>query len=125
MAALARGPFDAPRAGGTAGLPPLALRSPAGELSSFPRTFAWIPAPDADLYEITVVSAADGRALFRQRGDTAHLELTFDPGAEPPPGAYVWEVRAYRRGVPCARGTMRFEVRPTPAAPASPATRAP
>ena len=118
MVWLARGPFDAPPAhGGVVSLLPLELRAPVGTLTAFPRSFSWGESPGTDLYEISVANEADRRTLFRQRGDVAGLQLTFDPGAEPPPGAYVWEVTAYRRGVPLARGVARFVVGPEAALP--------
>lgn len=107
---LAAGPFDPPAGGQGVSLPPLALVEPSGAVPSFPRRFTWRPLAGADTYEITVVDAREGNALFRQRGSTAQLELQFDPGAEPASGAYAWEVLAYARGRPVARGEGRFTV---------------
>ena len=102
-------------------LPVIQLHEPQGEHPAFPVHFEWQPVRGADLYEITV--AADGAAegaevLFRQRGNTTVLELDWDPESEPPPGAYVWEVIATRKGFPVAMGGGRFVVGPRAAEPA-------
>lgn len=118
MVWLARGPFDAPAARVEAvPLSALELIAPSGTLATFPRSFSWSESPNVDVYEITVANAEERRTLFRQRGNVPGLQLTIDAGSEPPPGEYVWEVLAFRRGVPCARGVGRFVVRPPAGSP--------
>jgi hypothetical protein len=119
MLFLASNPFDPPAdgAGGAAALPPVSLLVPRGELAGFPGEFRWKPVRGADRYEITVHRMpADGAGgepelLFRQRGETAFLEVDWDPGSAPPPGRYVWQVVAERRGFPVAAGAGEFAVR--------------
>jgi hypothetical protein len=115
---LAGGPFDGPPPGEGRSVEALELLAPRGEVAAFPRRFEWRPLPAAALYEITVVNEETGAAIFRQRGPTARLDLDVEPGSEPPPGAYVWEVIAIRDGQPLARGGGRFRVaEPAPPGP--------
>lgn len=86
-----------------------ALVEPTGDVDSFPGRFLWTPVDGADLYEITV-GRVGGEALFRQRGTTTVLDLEFDEGAAPPPGRYVWEVRAFRLGKLLGAAQATFEV---------------
>jgi hypothetical protein len=104
MVWLAGGPLEPP---GTAA----ALLEPAGRVERFPRRFAWTPVPRAEVYEITVARVG-GEPLFRQRGTGTVLDLEVDPGAEPPPGAYEWEVVAYGRPGEIARARAGFVVVP-------------
>ncbi|MFN8179871.1 MAG: hypothetical protein U0167_18210 [bacterium] len=115
MVWLAHGPFDAPAA---ERVPLIEMRvvQPSGVVSAFPRRFAWRACPGAELYEITVANETERRTLFRQRGPVPGLDLTIAPGAEPPPGRYVWEVLALRHGLPLGRGVGNFVVRPDSAA---------
>lgn len=108
-------------------LPAIPLEEPRGEYPSFPVRFEWREVRGADLYEITVARPEAEEVLFRQRGNTTLLELDWDAGSEPPPGEYVWEVIATRKGFPVAMGAGTFVVRgaepgagpPEPAAPNS------
>ncbi|HMB71607.1 MAG TPA: hypothetical protein VKU85_20015 [bacterium] len=86
-----------------------ALLEPTGRLEKFPRRFAWTEVPTADGYEITVTRVG-GEALFRQRGTGTVLELEIDEEAEPPAGAYEWEVVAYGRPGVVARARGAFSV---------------
>jgi len=95
------------------GIGQVRLTEPAARVEAFPRRFAWEPVPGADAYEITVGSP-EGRPLFRQRGTSCVLDLVFEPGAEPAPGDYLWEVRALRRGRVIARGLGSFRVAAEP-----------
>jgi len=93
-------------------LPAIPLHEPRGELPSFPVRFEWREVRGADLYEITVARPEAEEVLFRQRGNTTLLELEWDAASEPPPGEYVWEVIATRKGFPVALGAGEFRVRP-------------
>lgn len=113
---LARGPFDDIReAGGRSdGFAVMTLREPVGTQVAFPRRFAWDPVDGATLYEISVGKAEAGELLFRQRGTVPGLDLTIDPQSMPPPGAYAWEVEAFRGSTRLAKGNARFDVLPPP-----------
>lgn len=89
------------------------LLEPSGVVQGFPRRFAWTPVPEASFYEITVTPAG-GEPLFRQRGSGTVLELAIDAGAEPPPGAYTWEVVVYGAGGEMARAQAGFVVTSAP-----------
>jgi hypothetical protein len=89
----------------------LVLLVPWGDVRAFPRRFEWSEATGASLYEVSVAPAVEGAdPLFRQRGPSSVLDLSFDNGAEPPPGRYVWEVLALREGRTIARGAGSFRV---------------
>jgi len=107
---LARAPFAAPASGGE-----LTLLVPRGELREFPRRFAWSEVDGATGYEVFVAPTAEGAApLFRQRGAFPVLDLEFEADAEPPPGDYVWEVRALREGRTLASASASFSVGSSP-----------
>jgi hypothetical protein len=110
---LAGGPLTLPESfSGPDPIPAFALLAPSGELPAFPREFRWLPVPGADVYEVTVIPANGGAPLFRQRGPTTIVEVEVEPGLEPPPGSYVWEVVALRSGEEIARGARSFDVAP-------------
>ena len=89
----------------------LVLLAPRGETPAFPRRFEWSEVPGTSLYEISVTPEGPGAdPLFRQRGPSARVDLSFDAGAEPAPGAYVWEVRALQEGRTIARASGSFRV---------------
>jgi hypothetical protein len=90
-----------------------ALLEPNGRVERFPRRFAWTAVPRAEVYEITVARVG-GEPLFRQRGTGTTLEIEIDPEAEPPPGAYAWEVVAYGRPGEIARARAGFVVSGSP-----------
>jgi hypothetical protein len=110
MVWLAGAPLDELRAGARLGG---SLLEPVGDVARFPRRFAWTPVDGADIYEITV-GRADGRPLFRQRGTTTELDVSFDAGAAPGPGDYRWEVLALRDGRPLGRAVGSFRVTAAP-----------
>jgi hypothetical protein len=103
MVWLAGAPLQAARFQGA-----VLLEAPPGDLAMFPHRFAWAPVPGADTYEITVVRNRE-EILFRQRGPSTVLDVSFDAEHEPPPGRYVWEVQAMRGGqaLGAARGEFR------------------
>jgi hypothetical protein len=94
-------------------VPKIRILQPSGSVDSFPREFRWDPVEGAALYEITVgPDDRDKPPLFRQRGPGNSLEVSLEEGAQlPPPGSYVWEVRALSSSKILARGLARFEVR--------------
>ena len=118
---LAGGPFDEPPPERGFVVRPLVLRAPVGTLRAFPGRFAWDEAPGATLYEITVVPDGSRTPLFRQHGRRPGVEITFEPGFEPPPGRYEWTVLALRGEHPVGLGAGEFTVRPDSAAPPPPA----
>jgi hypothetical protein len=129
---LAGEPFTLVEGGArTLELPAIPLQEPRGDLEAFPVRFQWQPVRGADLYEITVAREDAAEMLFRQRGNTTLLELDWDSGDEPPPGDYVWEVIATRKGFPVAAGAGTFSVRspdgppPVPGGQAAPRPAAP
>jgi hypothetical protein len=112
MVWLAGGPLEREQAALVApgGQPAMLLEPRPGPARAFPRRFRWMPVTGADEYVVTV-TADGGAVLFRQRGGTTELELSIDPGAEPPPGDYLWEVAASAGGRPLGTATGTFTVR--------------
>jgi hypothetical protein len=104
------------RPGAVSAVGTVALLAPAGEVEAFPAIFRWAPVPGAEVYEITVGPAhPDSAPLFRQRGPTNELGVEMGPGSEPPPpGDYLWEVRALAGDRVLGRGIGTFHVRAAP-----------
>lgn len=93
-------------------VPKIRLLSPPASVDSFPREFRWAPVDGAVEYVITVGPDDRNREpLFRQRGPGNSLEVSLQEGVEPPPpGNYVWEVRALDGSKILARGLARFQL---------------
>jgi len=92
--------------------PPASVDSAPTSLDSFPHEFRWEPVDGALEYEITAgPDDRDREPLFRQRGPGNSLEVSLQEGVEPPPpGNYVWEVRALNGSQILARGLARFQL---------------
>jgi hypothetical protein len=93
----------------------LELLEPRGSLEAFPRRFVWTPVEGALAYEISVTALTpEEKLVFRQRGGSAALDLSFDEGGEPGPGHYRWEVLALRGGSANERAIGEFRVGTNP-----------
>ena len=104
MVWLSGAPFDPPAA-----FPTHALVTPLGDTAGFPRHFEWSQVAGAEEYEVSVLTAAE-ELVFRQRGPSTVLDVEIEPGREPPPGDYRWEVRALQGTETLARALGDFRV---------------
>jgi hypothetical protein len=115
---LGGAPFDLP----DRDTPEIELFGPRGDLDRFPEQFEWRRVEGAEFYDVSVIhvprpDGAQGTLVFRQRGVTNVLRVSFGEETLPPWGEFRWEVQAYRANRVLAAGLGSFRVVTPPTIP--------